>query len=132
MIYTYFEPTFENIEERNKDLFKIDNALYYGNLYMDEYKAYKTYRPSIPSVNNDKDELMRRIQIYTAASQDLKLSLDVDPTKETLFKLFKEYSKKVDSLVHEYEIKYYPIFAGNSQMVKGYFNWVVSPSVFLK
>ena len=75
---------------------------------------------------------MRKIQEYTNASQDLKLFLDVNPNREDYYNLFIEYNRKVNELVREYERKYYPIFAGNSYFINGYFTWITSPSVFNK
>lgn len=133
MIYSYYDPRYSlNERERPLTSVKPSYALQYGNLFSDEYIGYKNYNPSYPSPSNEMDELMRKIQEYTNASQDLKLFLDVNPNREDYYNLFVEYSRKVNELVREYENKYYPIFAGNSYFINGYFTWITSPSVFRK
>ena len=133
MIYSYYDPRYStNERERPLTSVKPSFALQYGNLFNDEYIGYKNYNPSYPIPSNEMDELMRKIQEYTNASQELKLFLDVNPNREDYYNLFIEYNRKVNELVREYESKYYPIFAGNSYFINGYFTWITSPSVFNK
>ena len=82
MIYSYYDPRYStNERERPLTSVKPSFALEYGNLFNDEYIGYKNYNPSYPIPSNEMDELMRKIQEYTNASQDLKLFLDVNPNR---------------------------------------------------
>lgn len=129
-MYSYkYEPHYYT-RERPLTSVNPNDSLQYGNLFGDEYIGYQSYMPNFPKYNNEQEELMRKIQAYTNASQDLRLFLDVNPNREDYFNLFREYSKKVNEYVREYENKFYPIFAGNSYFINGYFTWITSPSIF--
>lgn len=131
MIYSYYDPNLY-YQQRNDNtyLFGPHDALLYGNIFKKNYIPYKNYAPKLRNTMNKKEELIRDIEAYTQASQDLKLFLDVNPTDKEAFNIFQDYSEKVNKLVKEYENKYDPVFAGNSRFENGYFSWITSPSVF--
>lgn len=143
MIDQYYGPYIfmpSSFEEQNEDeeyirtnslkMFSFENALKYGNSFENEYVPYKDYIPYLPSYKTNKDLMMLKIMMLTHVGQDLKLYLDVYPKNLDIQRKFKEVSDNTNELVKQYELKYGPLFAGNSLNENQIFSWVNTKSVF--
>lgn len=144
MLDPYYGPYIfmpSSLEEENEDdeillrnrelkMFSLENALKHGNSFENEYIPYKKYVPFLPQVKTNKDQLMLKIMMYTHVGQDLKLLLDVYPKNIELQKKYKEITKSTNELVRQYEEKFGPLFAGNSNNENMIFSWVNTKSVF--
>ncbi len=79
-----------------------------GNMFDNLYSKYKNHVYNL-KVNNKKDELLYKIQIYNFAIRDLCLYLDIHPTETNALKLFSEYNKELNKLKKEYDTMYSPL-----------------------
>ncbi len=129
---SYEEENEDELLLRNRELkmFSVENALKLGNSFENEYVPYKNYVPYLPTFKTNKDQLMLKIMMFTHVGQDLKLLLDVYPKNIEIQRKFREISKTTNELVRQYEEKYGPLFAGNSNNENTMFSWVNTKSVF--
>ena len=72
------------------------------------YSKYKNH-VYILKVNNPKDELLYKIQMYTFTLKDYNLYLDIYPNDTTILREFRDTSKQLEDLKKEYETKYGPL-----------------------
>ena len=76
------------------------------------YSKYKNHVYKL-KVNNKKDELLYKIQMYTFAIKDFTLYLDVFPTDNNILGEYQKAKNKLNELKKEYENKYGPLCASN-------------------
>ena len=60
-------------------------------------------------VDNERDKLLYKIQIYCFAIKDLNLYLDLHPNETDKLILFKKYNDELKKLKEEYNSKYSPL-----------------------
>lgn len=101
-LYPYGDEN-DYIEERSggKELFTPGETLEYGNIFKNEYKGYKNYKPRKLNQNNELVNLMA-LQNYC---HDLKLHIDIYPNDSKIVNLQKEAHKKYLEAKSMYESK---------------------------
>ena len=60
-------------------------------------------------VNNEKDELLYKIQIYSFALKDYNLYLDIYPNDTNILREFRDCKAALDDLKTKYQDKYGPL-----------------------
>lgn len=79
-----------------------------GNMFPNNYLKYKDYVYKL-KVNNNKDEMLYKIQMYTFALKDYNLYLDIYPNDVKILREFRDLNKELDSLKSNYEQNYGPL-----------------------
>ena len=97
---------------RNTKLFSSEEGFNKGNMFQNLYSKYKNYVYKL-NVNNKKDELLYKIQMYTFALKDLILYLDVHPTDENILGEYQKIKNTLNDLKAKYENNYNPLCASN-------------------
>ena len=117
--------------------FNRDNTLYdpnegfnKGNMFKNLYSKYKNYVYNL-KVNNPKDELLYKIQMYTFALKDLNLYLDVYPEDRNMLKMFQEYKSKLEEYKNKYINEYGPLYSNNVNILALIFLILVSACILL-
>ena len=90
-----------------KELYSIvepKESLNRGNLYDYYFWPYKYIADIKP--NNERDALMINIQIYSFASHELNLYLDIYPDDKQALGLYNQYKEMCKKYMKEYEKKY--------------------------
>ena len=101
-----------------------------GNIQKDIYNPYKSYNPSMPVANNERERLLLEIQKYGFYLLDLGLYLDLHPNDKDALQCFNENRNKYYKLINEFNKNYYPlIFMDSNNMdtykwLQGNFPWV--------
>ena len=90
---------------RNNKLFSIEDGFNKGNMFENIYSKYKNHVYKI-SINNKKDELLYKIQMYTFALKDLNLYLDTHPTDQSILNEFQKNKTILKDLITKYEKEY--------------------------
>ena len=96
-----------------------------GNLFENLYSKYKNHVYKL-KVNNKKDELLYKIQIYNFAIKDLNLYLDLHPTEIKALNLYHEYEKELTRLKDEYQNKYNPLCVNDVSSTNKW-TWINNP-----
>ena len=112
--------------------FNRDNTLYdpnegfnKGNMFKNLYSKYKNYVYNL-KVNNPKDELLYKIQMYSFALKDLNLYLDVYPEDRNMLKIFQEYKSKLEEYKNKYINEYGPLYSNNVNSTDKW-TWINNP-----
>ena len=79
-----------------------------GNMFEKLYSNYKNHKYTL-KVDNKRDELLYKIQIYNFALKDLNLYLDINPNETDKLVVFKKYNEELQKLKKEYNSKYSPL-----------------------
>ena len=95
---------------RNTKLFSSEEGFNKGNMFQNLYSKYKNYVYKL-NVNNKKDELLYKIQMYTFALKDLILYLDVHPTDQNILGEYQKIKNTLNDLIAKYENNYNPLCA---------------------
>lgn len=106
-------------------LFDIEKGFNNGNMFSNIYSKYKNHVYKI-NVNNDKDKLLYKIQMYYFALKDLNLYLDIFPEDTNILNKYHEYSKILNELKNKYEKTYGLLSTGNSNNVNKW-EWINNP-----
>lgn len=96
-----------------------------GNMFENLYSPYKNYVYKL-KVNNKKDELLYKIQIYYFAMIDLNLYLDLHPTETEALRNYQEYKKELERLKEEYGRLYGPLTIDDVNS-KTKWTWIDNP-----
>lgn len=112
--------------------FNRDNTLYdpnegfnKGNMFKNLYSKYKNYVYNL-KVNNPKDELLYKIQMYSFALKDLNLYLDVYSEDRNMLKIFQEYKSKLEEYKNKYINEYGPLYSNNVNSTDKW-TWINNP-----
>ena len=101
---------FEDFEDRHDiDLFTVNEGFNAGNVFRNEYDAYKNYKYGKLVARNEKDKILLCIYEYDSALNDLNLYLDIHPDNMEMYKLFKKINKERKYYVDLYEERYGPL-----------------------
>ena len=113
MLYDEKNKYFINNINFNRDskLFDIEEGFNKGNLFKNIYSKYKNYVYKL-AVNNKRDTLLYKIQMYIFALKDLNLYLDVYP--------------KDESIINEYQNNYGPLNT-NEVNSEDIWTWINNP-----
>ena len=124
----FFDDIFFDNKKNNIDLFSTKDGLLYGNMFKNEYKPYKNYKPVVINANDDKSNLLLNIYELDFAMNDLSLYLDLHPNDMDVYRKFKAYTNDLDMLVKKYEMQYGPMELCNSDYDS--YQWVYSKLPF--
>lgn len=124
----FFDDIFFDKGEDKKDLFDLKEGFLYGNMFKNEYRGYKNYRPLVITANDEKGKILLAIYELDFAMNDLSLYLDLHPEDMSAYKVFKKYTNNLNALVKEYEMKYGPMELCHSDYEK--YEWVNSQLPF--
>lgn len=101
---------FDDFEDRHDiDLFTVNEGFNAGNMFRNEYDAYKNYKYGKLVARNEKDKILLCIYEYDSALNDLNLYLDIHPDNMEMYKLFKKINKERKYYVDLYEERYGPL-----------------------
>ncbi len=117
----------DNIDfnNRNNELFSVEEGFNKGNVFKNLYTKYKNYVYKL-NVNNKKDELLYKIQMYNFMQKDLNLYLDVNPDDQSIINEYLKIIKKGEEYKKEYENKYGPLCSSNS-IDEDRYSWINNP-----
>ena len=93
---------------RESSLFPIVEGFNKGNMFSNLYSKYKNHVYKL-KVNNDKDELLYKIQMYSFALKDYNLYLDIYPNDTAILREFRGTNMKLQEVKKQYESKYGPL-----------------------
>lgn len=101
---------FDDFEDRHDiDLFTVNEGFNAGNMFRNEYDAYKNYKYGKLVARNEKDKILLCIYEYDSALNDLNLYLDIHPDNMEMYKLYKKINKERKYYVDLYEERYGPL-----------------------
>lgn len=80
-----------------------------GNMWKNEYNAYKNYEPVKLKPTCEQEYLLYKIMELDFAINDLNLYLDLHPEDSMIYEKFKMYTKECMNLKDEYAKKYGPL-----------------------
>ena len=107
----------------NNTLTNIRDGFNRGNMFDNLFEPYK-YIADLKS-NDKRAKLMMDIQMYSFASHEMNLYLDLYPNDIQAIGLFNQYKQRENELIYEYENKYGKI---NLDINENYtWEWINSP-----
>ncbi len=80
-----------------------------GNMFENEYKPYKNYRPCMPKTTCEKTAKLYKIMELEFVINDLNLWLDIHPNDKKVFECLKIAIEKLCILENDYVKEYGPI-----------------------
>ena len=104
-----FFDDFEDSIRHDIDLFTINEGFNAGNMFRNEYDAYKNYKFGKLIARNEKEKLLLCIYEYDFALNDLNLFLDLHPENMEMYNMFKKIDEEKKYYVDMYEKKYGPL-----------------------
>ncbi len=110
---------------RNEKLFSKLEGFNKGNMFSNIYSKYKNYVYKL-KVNNQKDELLYKIQMYAFALKDYNLYLDIYPTDNNILREFRDTKVEYEKYKNEYESKYGPLCITGVESTSKW-TWLNSP-----
>ena len=127
MLYDEKNKYFINNINFNRDskLFDIEEGFNKGNLFKNIYSKYKNYVYKL-AVNNKRDTLLYKIQMYIFALKDLNLYLDVYPKDESIINEYQKLKRKLQDIKNEYENNYGPLNT-NEVNSEDKWTWINNP-----
>ncbi len=93
---------------REETLYKPLEGFNKGNMFPSIYSKYKNYVYKL-KVNNPKDDLLYKIQMYSFALKDYNLYLDTHPEDTKVLREFRDVNQMYETSKQEYESKYGPL-----------------------
>ncbi len=96
-----------------------------GNMFNNLYNEYKKHSYNL-KVNNKKDELLYKIQIYNFAIRDLSLYLDLHSDDREKVKLFIQYNNELNELKKSFNGLYSPLCI-NEVNNENKWTWIDNP-----
>ena len=91
------------------DILTPKQGLNLGNMFASEYDQYKNYKPNELRASSEQDRDLLKIRELSFAVNDLNLKLDVDPTNQEYYRLFKMYMEELNDRIKKYSEKYEPL-----------------------
>ena len=96
-----------------------------GNMFPSIYSKYKNHEYKL-NVNNQRDELLYKIQMNTFALIDYNLYLDMYPNDTKILNEFINTKDELNKLISEYESKY-GVICQNKINDSSKWNWIDNP-----
>ena len=122
----YFENNNDNIIiSRDKKIYSNTEGFNKGNMFPSIYSKYKNNVYKL-KVNNQKDELLYKIQMDCFALIDLGLYLDIYPNDTEMLREFRDTKTELDELKKTYENKYSPLCINGVESTSKW-TWLESP-----
>lgn len=100
-LYPYSEEDFNESRGNKKELYSPIETIEKGNIFKNEYKGYKNYKPKKLNENN---ELVNLMALFNYC-HDLKLYLDIFPNDISIKNLREDVHKKYLEAKKMYEAK---------------------------
>ena len=121
-----FDISVDNINfNRNAKLYTVENGFNKGNMFENIYSKYKNNVYKL-SVNNKKDELLYKIQMYNFALKDIILYLDTHPTDQSMLNEYIKYKNILADSISKYETIYGSLMSSNVENDKSW-TWINNP-----
>lgn len=116
----------ENINiNRNQKLLNEEEGFNKGNMFDNLYSKYKNHVYKL-KVNNEKDKLLYKIQMYGFAIKDIILYLDIHNNDNDMLKVFHKYQKLYKQTKEQYEKTYGPLCSIDEDNDTSW-DWVKNP-----
>ena len=90
----------------NNKILSPKEALILGNSFINEYDAYKNYKPREIKISSEQDKELLKIRELSFIVNDLNLILDTEPNNREYFNLFKKYTEELNERIKRYSEKY--------------------------
>ncbi len=110
---------------RDNTLYKPIEGFNKGNMFSNIYSKYKNHVYKL-KVNNSKDDLLYKIQMYSFALKDFNLYLDVHPEDTNILREFRDTNMMYMEAKNEYESKYGPLCVTNADSTSKW-TWLDEP-----
>lgn len=107
----------------NQNLVSPKEAFDRGNLFDNYFWPYK-YVANV-KIDNEKDDLMLKIQIFCFAAHEVNLYLDLNPDDLSMVGLYNQYKEEANKYIMEYEKKYGLLELGINENYA--WDWISSP-----
>ena len=114
-----------NVYPKYNNVSEDDELFNKGNMFKEEYKAYKNYTVNIYKPKTKKDELLYNIMKYTFMINDYNLYLDLHYDNKDILNKYKEANLKLQKYEELYEKEYGPLNINSSNY--NTFRWIESP-----
>ena len=98
-------------------------ALSNGSISKELYNPYFNYVPRTLKLSEDRNGLIRTIQSYYFAINDLALYLDVHPQNRLAIELYNKYVDNLNLAMKQYSAAYGPLLLFNDKSNNNYFEW---------
>lgn len=117
----------ENVifNRHNASTFNIVEGFNKGNMFNKLYSKYKNHVYNL-KVNNKRDELLYKIQMYNFAVKDLGIYLDLHPTETKMIELYKKYNIELSKLKKQYNEEYVPLSMSDLDKANKW-TWINNP-----
>lgn len=93
---------------RDESLYSPIEGFNKGNMFSNLYSKYKNHVYKL-KVNNQKDELLYKIQMYSFALKDYDLYLDIYPNDTKILREFRTIKNELNESKKKYEDTYGPL-----------------------
>ena len=93
---------------RDESLYSPLEGFNKGNMFSNLYSKYKNHVYKL-KVNNQKDELLYKIQMYSFALKDYDLYLDIYPNDTKILREFRTIKNELNESKKKYEDTYGPL-----------------------
>lgn len=113
-------------DDSNDDLYSTREGFLKGNMFVNEYRPYKNYKPGEITFKNEKDKCLVEIMELCFAIGDLNLYLDLHSDDKEMLDKFKSLVEKSVKKEMEYVEKYGPLELIDSDNANK-FIWIDSP-----
>lgn len=121
------QPNATNDNFRNKFVNSNEGFLR-GNMQEGTYVPYKNMTYIRPTINNEREALLYRLQEAAFAAHELNLYLDTHPNDSEALRMFMEYNNQEKQFNDEYERKYGPInLDDNTGLNMTPWSWIKEP-----
>ena len=104
----FFDENNITFRTSNNTLFSYEEGFNKGNLFNNLYSKYKNHVYKL-KVNNQKDELLYKIQMYSFALKDYDLYLDIYPNDTKILREFRTIKNELNESKKKYEDTYVPL-----------------------
>ena len=111
----------------NNNLYSATDGLAHGNMFISLYKPYKNYEFNTLSSNDERNQLLIKIDEASFAAHDLNLYLDLNPNDTAMIKLFNDYKNQAMELSNQYEAKYGPLTLNSNVTNTTVWTWNNNP-----
>ena len=110
---------------RGNELFTTEEGFNKGNIFKNIYSKYKKHVYKLKT-NNQKDDLLYKVQMYTFTLKDLGLYLDTHPTDESILMEYQKVRRNLENAKKKYEDNY-GVLSSNDVTSDNKWTWINNP-----
>ena len=110
---------------RGNELFTTEEGFNKGNIFKNIYSKYKNHVYKLKT-NNQKDDLLYKVQMYTFTLKDLGLYLDTHPTDESILMEYQKVRRNLENAKKKYEDSY-GVLSSNDVTSDDKWTWINNP-----